>query len=44
LRSARDRPADDGRRVFQLWASFATGVALLSLSLASAIWLAVRLV
>jgi hypothetical protein len=40
VRPARTKPADDNGFVVKIWASFVTGIALLSLSLASAAWLA----
>jgi 5-enolpyruvylshikimate-3-phosphate synthase len=43
LRPTQTNSVDDHRLAMWAWASFATGVVLLSLSLASAIWLASRL-
>jgi hypothetical protein len=37
------KAADDDIRVGRIWASFAAGVVLLSMSLASAVWLVSRL-
>ncbi|MBI5320902.1 hypothetical protein [Bradyrhizobium sp.] len=39
----RTKPVDGSGPTTRAWASFAAGVVLLSLSLASAIWLAARL-
>jgi hypothetical protein len=38
------KAADDDIRVSRIWASFAAGIVLLSMSLAGAVWLASRLV
>jgi len=43
LRPARTGPADGSGLLNGIWASFAAGVVLLLLSLASALWLASRL-
>lgn len=43
LRPARPEPVGGSGLVIGIWASFAAGVVLLSLSLASALWLASRL-
>ena len=43
FRPIRAKPADGSGLATRAWASFAAGVVLLSLSLASAIWLAARL-
>jgi hypothetical protein len=40
---AAPRAADEDIRVSRIWASFAAGVVLLSMSLAGAVWLASRL-
>jgi hypothetical protein len=43
LRPARTGPVGGSGLVIGIWASFAAGVVLLSLSLASAVWLVSRL-